>query len=304
MDRDEFYALHNEANKKTGAMALRKSLAMHLPKKVELSDEITGLGRKSSREAMKLYGELKEEFGGDLAVKIAIALHEYWFACWDAASYFVLCAENGAMRNTKYTRRMSTAQGYADDYGWAGTLINGLSDIHPKSERIVFIKTSMNAPIMDINVALRCMALYWFHQAANHAALGEHEAAADLLYEAFSALESTVVSRVWEDAWGEATRQSEESSPTVEQRARSENASRAALARYANNPVAIEKKAAKGFAKECWDSWQENPDRYRSQGAFANDILTKIGTDRDGNPIITYSSIVNKFIPEWNRLGK
>jgi hypothetical protein len=301
MDKSEFYRLHDEAGKKTGALALRKSLEMDLPKAIELPDEITGIGRKSTREAMKLYGDLKDEFGDDLPVKIATALHEYWFACWDAAAYFVLCAENGAMLDTKYTRKMSTAEGYADDYGWAGTLINGLADNIPKSERIEFIKTSLNAPIMDLNAALRCMALYWFHQAANHAALGRHESAADLLHEAYGALESVMISRIWDDAWASATHEAEQLSPKVEQRARSANASRAALARQATDPKLREKQVAKVLVKNCWDYWQENPTHYKSQSAFVTDVLTKVSTDSEGAPVIAYLTILNKWIPEWNR---
>lgn len=80
-----------------------------------------------------------------------------------------------------------------------------------------------------------------------------------------------------------------------EKSVRSKLAISAASQRYKHDP----KQAAKAFVKECWQQWQDNPTRYKTQTAFANDVLTKIGTDRDGNPIISFDTIVKKWIPIW-----
>lgn len=66
------------------------------------------------------------------------------------------------------------------------------------------------------------------------------------------------------------------------QRVRSEFAARGAIERYKRDP----KQAAKAFIKECWGQWQENPARYRTQSIFVNDMLKKVQTDDNGDPII------------------
>lgn len=81
------------------------------------------------------------------------------------------------------------------------------------------------------------------------------------------------------------------------QKIRSEAAARAAIERYKRDP----KQAAKAFVKECWDQWKENPHRYKSQSSFANDVLTKVQTDRNGDPIISFDTVLKKWIPSWSK---
>lgn len=59
---------------------------------------------------------------------------------------------------------------------------------------------------------------------------------------------------------------------------------------------------AKEFAKECWDEWKRDPSRYSNQPEFVNDVLAKIEVKKDGKPVITFNTIMKKYIPEWNRL--
>ena len=56
---------------------------------------------------------------------------------------------------------------------------------------------------------------------------------------------------------------------------------------------------AKETAKECWDAWQLDPRRYKNQPSFANDVLEKVETKTNGDPVITFNTIVKKYIPEW-----
>lgn len=78
---------------------------------------------------------------------------------------------------------------------------------------------------------------------------------------------------------------------------KSKEATSRAAARYANDP----KQVAKRFVKECWQEWRTNATRYNSQSAFANDVLQKVETDQEGNPIISFDTIVKKWIPEWTK---
>lgn len=64
------------------------------------------------------------------------------------------------------------------------------------------------------------------------------------------------------------------------------------------------KQAAKKFAKECWDEWQANHGRYAKQSDFAIDVLDKVETNSEGEPIISLDTILKKWIPEWNRAIK
>lgn len=52
---------------------------------------------------------------------------------------------------------------------------------------------------------------------------------------------------------------------------RTEIARAGVAAKLARDP----KQAAKATVKECWEAWQEEPDRYKSKAAFARDMLNK-----------------------------
>lgn len=78
------------------------------------------------------------------------------------------------------------------------------------------------------------------------------------------------------------------------------NSRNAANKRHKNDP----KQAAKRLVKDCWLDWKISPARYSGQTAFANDILTKVDTNDRGDPIITFDTIVKKWIPMWTREKK
>lgn len=75
---------------------------------------------------------------------------------------------------------------------------------------------------------------------------------------------------------------------------------RAARKRHDNDP----KQEAKQFVKECWKQWKIKPVRYSSQTAFANDVLTKVAINKNGDPIISFDTIVKKWIPDWTKEKK
>jgi hypothetical protein len=84
------------------------------------------------------------------------------------------------------------------------------------------------------------------------------------------------------------------------QQVRSELAVRGAIERYKRDP----KQLAKAFVKECWEQWQENPKRYKTQSGFASDVLAKVQTDDKGDPIISFDTVLKKWIPTWTRSKK
>lgn len=82
--------------------------------------------------------------------------------------------------------------------------------------------------------------------------------------------------------------------------ARSEIGKKGAEARHAKSI----KQKPKKFIKECWAEWQENPTKYKKQSDFVKDVLEKIDTDDDGNPIISFDTVLKNWIPKWTKERK
>src|SRR5471030_292261 len=80
---------------------------------------------------------------------------------------------------------------------------------------------------------------------------------------------------------------------------RSEDGKKMATNRWASDPT----RKAKEIAKECWDEWQKDPTRYCNQPDFANDVLDKVDVKENGKTVITFNTILKKYIPEWKRLN-
>lgn len=79
--------------------------------------------------------------------------------------------------------------------------------------------------------------------------------------------------------------------------ARQEMGARAAAERYRNDP----KQAAKRYVKERFIDWEKNPAKYKSQNAFAMDMLEKVATHPDGKPIISSDTVIKNWIPKWKK---
>jgi hypothetical protein len=77
-------------------------------------------------------------------------------------------------------------------------------------------------------------------------------------------------------------------------------AARAAKARHAKDP----KQNAKRLVRECWDEWIANPGRYSKQSDFALDVIEKVPTNAQGAPIISFDTIIKRWIPAWKREKK
>ncbi|MFL9987137.1 hypothetical protein [Paraburkholderia sediminicola] len=77
---------------------------------------------------------------------------------------------------------------------------------------------------------------------------------------------------------------------------RSRDASERAQQRYRDDP----KQEAKRFVRECWDQWQSTADLYKSQAAFARDMMDKVGINVGGS-LTSIDTITKKWIPEFRR---
>lgn len=240
---EEIMALHNDEKRRAGELARAKVNVMGLPLVIEIPEEISNLGKKISKVYKKQRNELIQEHGENLPKIVAVAIHEYWFACWDSASFFQVSIDDGEFNDNDYTRNLATAEGYADHDGWAYTLANGFADLVPKADRIECIKELTGHDILDVSTAFRCMALYWFSQASKEIIEGNTEAALDLIHEAHDALALDVSDRTWDDAWKEAIKNVEEN---LGSKVRSELASKAGRAAH------VETYALKAEIKDFW----------------------------------------------------
>lgn len=81
------------------------------------------------------------------------------------------------------------------------------------------------------------------------------------------------------------------------QESRTQAAKDRAEQRWLNDPS----QKAKLIAKECWDAWKKEPGRYKNQPSFAIDVLDKVDLNKDGNTVITFNTIMKRYIPEWQR---
>ncbi len=59
--------------------------------------------------------------------------------------------------------------------------------------------------------------------------------------------------------------------------------------------------AAKRLAKMLWDDWQANPGRYAKQTDFVSAVLDKVDVNDNGDPVISFDTVLKKWVPEWNR---
>ena len=208
---EQIRALHNNEKRRAGELARARVNLMGLPTAIEIPEEINNLSRKIGKTYQKQRNELIQEHGENLPKIVAIALHEYWFACWNSASFFQVSIDDGEFNDNDYTRNLATPEGYAEYEGWAYTLANGFADLVPSPDRIECIKELTGHDILDVSTTLRCMALHWFDQASKEIAEGHTETALGLIHEAHDALALHFSDYTWDSAWKEATKNAEES---------------------------------------------------------------------------------------------
>ncbi|WP_426176302.1 hypothetical protein [Massilia sp. TWR1-2-2] len=77
-------------------------------------------------------------------------------------------------------------------------------------------------------------------------------------------------------------------------------AKKGGVARHHDTPNFLAKK----FIRECWDEWQSNPMLYRTQTDFATDMMSKVPTDHSGKPVVSFDTIVKKWVPMWVKAKK
>lgn len=98
----------------------------------------------------------------------------------------------------------------------------------------------------------------------------------------------------------DATRMAEEYVSTV--MGRSDSPMRAARRNFAQQGIAAKlardpKQAEKRFVRECWESWQAEPTRYKTKAAFARDMIEKCAH-------LTSTNQIEEWCRNWERERK
>lgn len=246
MDNQEIFSAHRIEREKCAEIAGLALSEMSLPKEVDVPQHIKNLGCKIATCYRKNRDQLELELGSALPKYVGLALHEYWLACCDGAVYFQTNIDGESFNDNSYTRNLATAQGYADEQGWANTLANGCADVVPLTARSKWIRDLTGLEIVDVSIMYRCIALYWFYQASIEADQGNYGSMIDLIFEAQDALALDFSNSTWDDAWKDATENAEESAGS---RARSELAKKAARAAHTETHA---------LKAEAWEFWKEN----------------------------------------------
>lgn len=278
MELEEIRLAHKEQRNRADKISRAGISEMALPIEVNTPEEITNLGDKIRKSYKKRRDELVLEHGEGLPKIVAVALHEYWFACWSNAAFFQVSIEDGDFNDNDYTRTLATPEGYAEFEGWASIVSNAFADLVPSQVRVECIADLTGHEILDARTALRCMSIYWFAQASAEMSAGNTEMALDLIHEAEDALALYFSGRTWDDAWKEATRIAEEDSGA---KVRSE------LARKAGRAAHAETYALKAEIKEFW--------RNNISSSISNDAAAALMMRQFPLNLRTLSKYVSEF---------
>ena len=236
---EQHQASIQEEREKAGEIARIEVSKMGLPKRIEIPAEIIGLGKKISWRYAKEREELAEDFGDQLPEIVAAAVHEFWFACWSSAASMQRGIDDKSINDNDHTRRLATAQGYADEEGWAYTFENGFAPLEPSEARKKCIKEQTGLDILDPSVAMRSMAVYWLYQASMEIEKSNIEGVLNFIHEAYDALVLDWGDWMWLQGF-------EFSSEFSSKKARSDLAKKAGLAAHK------ETHAMKAEIKDFW----------------------------------------------------
>lgn len=246
--------------------ALEKLEQLNLPDVVELEGDLSFLGKRMQAAAEKRVERLREAFGTDLQQVVALAIKCYWHSAWRGAIWMDEARLRGLIADNDYTRGMSTAEGYIETEGGAWTMFSELASVDNAAEVEKFSPLPAPQPTdIELLSALSCHFLY---QASARMEAGLPIEALALIHEAYEAECLSQGLNMWNQA-ADLTKQ--ELMGDATDAARSEMGRAAAAARFQRDPKQQEKR----FIRDCWQGWQDEPDRYPSQAAFARDMLQK-----------------------------
>ena len=197
---EEFLAKHDRAIIQSKVNALKAVTKMDLPKAVTiLDDSFSGLGLKITRDACKNMERLREVHGDKLPYLIGLSLRETWFSLFDGSGYVAQMIADGAMGDNDYTQRLTTAEGYGENEGVAGTLYAHLSDLVESRQQATFRDGTPFEERLPLGDIPEGAAMYWFRAAANSYRAGDVVGAFDWLSEALDALSLANGNRMWDE---------------------------------------------------------------------------------------------------------
>lgn len=259
----------NRASTNAAERAFSALKSLSLADQVEIPTSVPNLGKRISRNYIRKIEDIEKQYPGQTPYIYAYAIKRYWHAAWKSAYWMDEARLAKIVGDTDYTRKMSTAIGYVEIEGGAWTLYNDLAEIHAPIIETLLCETPFTEP-PDSKTTLNAMGCYWLSIANQAVKTKEMSKAFDLIdeaYEAFS-LESGIA--MWEII-DEDHKKELAKSRESESEIRSSIGKAAAAARLSKDP----KQKAKEWVFDCWKSWQDRPDSYPSQAAFARSMLEK-----------------------------
>lgn len=260
---------------KSRQLALDRTLALNLPPSITLKRALEHLGERAASLYRTELHQLEETFGSDLPRFTGCASALYWQATFEGACWFEVSIAEGTILDNEYTRNQVTPRGYLErNGGSASALVNvpipeqkNLLEALGASDEPWYPAVMLHPDGPKLDGVLSAVACLFFNQAdALAAGGGPFTEVLDLVSEAFDLRGQSDSFSMWDGALTMARED-----PHFQSELRSAQARKAALARLSLDP----KQRDKAFVKECWEAWQNNREKYRTQAAFARDMLEK-----------------------------
>ena len=61
------------------------------------------------------------------------------------------------------------------------------------------------------------------------------------------------------------------------------------------------KQHEKQLVKERWETYQQKPDQYNGQADFARKMIEKASLNKDGEPILKSTAVIERWCREWKK---
>jgi len=278
----DFAERHDKARVEASHRAVQSVLGMNLQKQILLPSSLNHLGPSVDSLYRHELGEALKQHSDSLSSLISLAVHDVWFAAWNAAHYMAILHDGEDDKRLIHPETTWTAENYASLDGWANTLYNELASIQADAGRLRFLEgTPFNVPLTQ-GEALDAISLYWMHLADDSARQLNCREASEWLHEAYDARVLSNGIYMWDEGF-KFGKEEEAAAATVN--ARSSLARSAAAARHSENRS----------MKQSVFSWcDSNMASARSMDAAASQVA--------GVVVPVAWRTVREWMTEWKKL--
>jgi hypothetical protein len=283
-EKADFYRLNDEALADARAQAVDEVLKLSLPSIINLPKKISGLGFRIGAAYAHAYERLAH-LGQLLPSLFALANMEFCLSATQGALWYRYAIQKGVVADSPEMCLRASAEGYLISEGRAWTFYNKLGETTSNTMLARFERGEELRRAATDQVLLRCMGLYWLHDAS----LMDGEDRLNLVYEGLDALDLADGLAMWDDAY-ELGKSDAINDPATLAKLRSVSGKAGAEQRVRKDP----RTQAKSFVRSCWDDWQQHPARYMSTAQFAQDMLEK-------QPVLRNAAVIATWCRDWKK---